>query len=139
MTDVATDRAEVVKERPASVGRMFLDRVDATPTREAFRFPADGEWKSLTWQQTKDRVWAISAGLLALGVEAEQRVAIASSTRIEWVLADLAIMCAGAATTTIYPSTAPDDVVYILTDSGSRVVFAEDATQVAKVLEHAAQ
>jgi len=139
MTDVATDPAELVKERPASVGRMFLDRVDATPTREAFRFPADGEWKSLTWQQTKDRVWAISAGLLALGVEAEQRVAIASSTRIEWVLADLAIMCAGAATTTIYPSTAPDDVVYILTDSGSRVVFAEDATQVAKVLEHADQ
>jgi len=139
MTDVATDPAELVKERPASVGRMFLDRVEATPTREAFRYPVDGDWKSLTWQETKDRVWAISAGLLALGIEAEQRVAIASSTRVEWVLADLGIMCAGAATTTIYPSTTPDDVVYILTDSGSRIVFAEDATQVGKVLEHRAE
>lgn len=139
MTDVVTDQAEFVKNRPASVGRMFLDRVAATPTREAFRYP-DGRdgWTSLTWQQTRDRVWDIAAGLLALGVEAEQRVAIASSTRIEWVLADLGIMSAGAATTTVYPSTTPDDVSYILSDSGSRVVFAEDQTQVDKVLEHRA-
>ena len=139
MTDVVTDQAEFVKNRPASVGRMFLDRVAATPTREAFRYP-DGRdgWTSLTWQQTRDRVWDIAAGLLALGVEAEQRVAIASSTRIEWVLADLGIMSAGAATTTVYPSTTPDDVYYILSDSGSRVVFAEDQTQVDKVLEHRA-
>jgi long-chain acyl-CoA synthetase len=135
MTDVVTD-AERVKERPASVGRMFLDRVEATPTGEAFRYPVDDGWESLSWEQTRDRVWAISAGLLSLGVEAEQRVAIASSTRIEWVLADLGIMCAGAATTTIYPSTTPDDVTYILSDSASRVVFAEDATQVAKILDH---
>jgi len=135
MTDVVTD-AERVKERPASVGRMFLNRVEATPTGEAFRYPVDDGWESLSWEETRDRVWAISAGLLSLGVEAEQRVAIASSTRIEWVLADLGIMCAGAATTTIYPSTTPDDVTYILSDSASRVVFAEDATQVAKILDH---
>ncbi|MGH8774839.1 MAG: AMP-dependent synthetase/ligase [Jiangellaceae bacterium] len=139
MTDVAIDPAELVKERPASVGRMFLDRVEATPSREAFRYPVGDGWKSLTWQETKDRVWNISAGLLALGVEAEQRVAIASSTRVEWVLADLGIMCAGAATTTVYPSTTPDDVAYILGHSGSRVVFAEDATQVGKVLAHRAE
>jgi len=136
MTDVVTDSAERVKERPVSVGRMFLDRVEATPSREAFRYPVGDAWVSLSWEQTRDRVWAISAGLLSLGVEAEQRVAIAASTRIEWVLADLGIMCAGAATTTVYPSTTPDDVAYILSDSGSRVVFAEDATQVEKVLEH---
>ena len=47
MTDVVTDQAEFVKNRPASVGRMFLDRVAATPTREAFRYP-DGRdgWTS---------------------------------------------------------------------------------------------
>ncbi len=136
MTDLVTDSAERVKERPVSVGRMFLDRVEATPSREAFRYPVGDAWVSLSWEQTRDRVWAISAGLLSLGVEAEQRVAIAASTRIEWVLADLGIMCAGAATTTVYPSTTPDDVAYILSDSGSRVVFAEDATQVEKVLAH---
>ncbi len=139
MTDVVTDSAEIVKDRPASVGRMFLDRARATPTREAFRYPLDGGWQSLSWQETKDRVWAVAAGLLSLGIQPEERVAIASSTRIEWVLADLGIMCAGAATTTVYPSTTPDDVSYILSDSGSRVVFAEDQTQVEKVLEHRAE
>jgi long-chain acyl-CoA synthetase len=138
MTDVVTDPAEVVKDRPASVGRMFLDRARTTPTREAFRYPLDDGWQALSWQETKDRVWAVAAGLLSLGIQPEERVAIASSTRFEWVLADLGVMCAGAATTTVYPSTTPDDVSYILSDSGSRVVFAEDQTQVDKVLEHRA-
>ena len=57
------------------------------------------------------------AGLVALGVQPEHRVAIASGTRYEWVLADLAIMRAGAATTTVYPSAIPDDVAFILADS----------------------
>ena len=62
-----------------------------------------------------------------------ERVAIASSTRIEWAYADLANMTAGAATTTIYPTTIADDVAFILSDSDSRVVFAEDGAQVEKL------
>ena len=77
----------------------------------------------------------LAAGLLALGLEPEQRVGIASSTRVEWILADLAILCAGGATTTVYPSTMTEDVGYILADSDCRVVFAEDADQVAKLVE----
>jgi long-chain acyl-CoA synthetase len=130
---------DAVKNRPASVGRMFLDRVEATPDREAYRYPTDGGWASLTWAETKDRVWAIAAGLISLGIEPEQRVAIASSTRVEWILADIAINSAGAATTTVYPNTAADDVGYILSDSNSRIVFAEDATQVEKVLANRAK
>src|SRR5699024_6732244 len=68
-----------------------------------------------------------------LGVQPEQRVAIAASTRIEWVLADLAINAAGAATTTVYPTTVADDEAYILADSDSRVVFAEDDEQIQKL------
>ena len=103
MTDAITDTGTIVAQRPPSVGRMFADRVAATPTREAFRYPQGSGWAAITWQETKDRADAIAAGLIALGVEPEQRVAIASATRIEWVLADLAIMCAGAATTTWSP------------------------------------
>ena len=51
-------------------------------------------------------------------------------------MADLAIMCAGAATTTVYPTTMGDDVSYILADSESRVVFAEDDAQIAKLTAH---
>ena len=113
---------------------MFLDRVDATPDGAAFSAPLpDGSWRELTWRQTKDRVVDLAAGLLALGIQTEDRVAIASSTRLEWILADLAITLSGAATTTVYPTTAESEVAFILTDSGSRVVFAEDDAQVAKL------
>lgn len=53
---------------------------------------------SVNWADTASRVEALAAGLLAVGIEPEQRIAIASSTRYEWILADLAIVCAGAAT-----------------------------------------
>ena len=75
----------------------------------------------------------MAAGLLSLGVESEQRIGIASGTRYEWILADLAVMCAGAATTTVYPSTNEEDTAYILSDSDCQVVFAEDDTQIAKL------
>ncbi len=135
MADAAAliDTEAVLARRPQSVGRMFLDRVAETPEREAFRHRVGTDWRSLTWAAAADRVRAIAAGLLALGVAPEQRVAIASSTRLEWVLADLGVMCAGAATTTIYPSTPREDVAHILADSDSRVVFVEDAAQLEKI------
>ncbi|MFF8191709.1 AMP-dependent synthetase/ligase [Streptomyces bobili] len=131
----------LVDNRPVSVAHLFLSRVEATPGQEAYRYPvpagdgaADAEqWHSLTWAQTAERVRAIAAGLLALGVRPEERVAISSSTRVEWILADLGAMCAGAATTAVYPSTHADETVYILADSGSRAIFVENAVQLGKV------
>ncbi len=137
MVDSAEAQA-IIDGRPPSVGRMFFDRVVASPDRDAFSYPVDDNWTSVTWQQAGERVTRIAAGLIALGVEPEQRVAIASGTRYEWILADLAIMSAGAATTTVYPSTVPEEVAYIIGDSDSRVVFAEDENQVAKLRERRA-
>ncbi|MEW1772135.1 AMP-dependent synthetase/ligase [Streptomyces sp. NPDC086777] len=137
-----TDTQTLIENRPPSVAALFLDRVAATPDAEAYRYPvpaASGqgpdEWKSLSWAQAAERVYAIAAGLIELGIEPEQRVALASSTRVEWILADLGILCAGAATTTVYPQTNAEESAFILSDSESRVLIAEDAAQVAKVLE----
>ena len=130
---------EVIENRPANVAVQFLQRVAASGPREAFRYPKGDGWESVTWQQTKDAVDEVAGGLLALGIEQEQRVGIAASTRVEWILADLAIMCAGAATTTVYPSTMADDVAYIVADSECRVVFAEDEGQVAKLRDNHAK
>jgi long-chain acyl-CoA synthetase len=121
-------------ERAQSFGHLFVDRVEKTPSGEAFRYRVGDEWKSLSWLQTKERVFNLAAGLVDLGLEPQQRVAIASTTRIEWILSDLAILCAGGATTTVYPTTAAGDVAFILGDSESVVVFAEDAEQAAKAL-----
>ena len=124
----------LLSDRAPSVGHLFRNRVAETPGAKAFLFPdASDHWETMTWGQTRDRVYDLAAGLIALGVEAEQRVAIASGTRIEWALADLANMCAGAATTTIYPTTIPDDVAFILQDSETVVVFAENDEQVDKL------
>lgn len=123
----------LIDNRPDSVGRMFFERVASTPGREAYSYPSGDEWIKVTWAETGDRVTRIAAGLIALGVEREQRVAIASGTSYNWILADLAIMSAGAATTTVYPATVSDDVAYIVGDSDSHLVFAEDDVQIAKL------
>jgi long-chain acyl-CoA synthetase len=125
----------VIENRAPNVGRQFFDRVESTPHREAYRYPKGDRWESQTWKETGDHVTKLAAGLVALGIEPEQRVGIASGTRFDWILADLAVMCAGAATTTVYPSTMAEDVGYILADSECRVVFAEDDGQIAKLTE----
>ncbi|MGV9931590.1 AMP-dependent synthetase/ligase [Streptomyces olivaceoviridis] len=141
-----SDTQTLIENRPPSVAALFLERVAATPDAEAYRYPVPpsagqgpDDWRSLSWAQAADRVYAIAAGLIDLGVEPEQRVALASSTRVEWILADLGIMCAGGATTTVYPQTNADESAFILSDSESRVLIAEDAAQLAKAAEKRAE
>ena len=104
-----------------SIPDMFLQRVAATPDTQALR--------ATPRRTTPDRLAhlgagrpsgprAIAAGLRELGVGQEDRVAILASTRVEWLLADFGIMCAGAATTTVYPTTEPEDAVFILARLG---------------------
>ena len=123
-----------------NLARAILDRVAATPNRPAFRSPRpDGSWAGITWREAGDEMLKLGAGLLALGLEVEDRVAIASSTRTEWILADAAVMLAGGANTTIYPSTSDDDFGYIMADSGARFLVAEDQKQVDKAMHQRAQ
>ncbi|WP_370618899.1 AMP-dependent synthetase/ligase [Mumia sp. Pv 4-285] len=136
MANAATpEQLQTIESRAKNVGEMFFARVRETPNREAYRYPVGENWRSLTWGETGAVVSRIAAGLISLGIAPEERVAIASGTRYEWILADLGIMAASGATTTVYPTSVTDDVAYILADSASRVVFAEDATQLAKLQE----
>ena len=131
--------ASFIDSLPPNVAVQFLERVAKSAQREAFRYPEGDAWKSVTWKQAGEDVSRIAAGLLALGVQAEQRVGIVSGTRYEWILADLGIMCAAAATTTVYPSTNEEDTAYILSDSECQVVFAEDDVQIAKLTARKAE
>ncbi|WP_028471782.1 AMP-dependent synthetase/ligase [Nocardioides alkalitolerans] len=128
--------ASFLEHMPRNVAVLFFDRVEKSGDREAYRFPQGDGWQSVTWKAVGDRVTRLAAGLLSLGIEGEHRVGIASSTRYEWIVADLAVMAAGGATTTVYPSTNGPDTAYILSDSECRVVFAEDDEQIAKLVEH---
>ena len=89
-TQSAIDLA-FLDEMPANFALHFLNRVKATPNAEAFRYPVVGstteaggeEWKSLTWKEASDLASRLAAGLVSLGLELEQRVGIASTTRYE--------------------------------------------------------
>ena len=119
---------------PATVAEFVIFRIARSANAEAYRYPrAEGGWQSVTWSAAGEGIMRQAAGFVALGVDPGDRVAIMSGTRYEWVLADLAVMCAGAATTSMYPSAPAADVAYVLTDSQSHVVVAEDRGQAAKL------
>jgi long-chain acyl-CoA synthetase len=124
-----------------SIPDMLAQRVAATPDARAFGYPdPDGGIGWMSWADVGARATTIAAGLLGLGVGPEDRVAMLSSTRVEWLLADFGIMNAGGATTTVYPTTEPEEASFIVADSESVVLIAENAAQAAKIsgatLEH---
>ncbi|MDR2619915.1 MAG: long-chain fatty acid--CoA ligase [Propionibacteriaceae bacterium] len=138
---VSDIRAELVSASAQSYPDMFRRRVADTPRKVAYHYPALSEpeqWLALTWDEARTKVDALAGALFDLGITKGERVALASSTRIEWVLIDLAIACCGAVTTTIYPSTKPDDEEFILTDSGAVFLVAENTAQLVKVLHRPA-
>ncbi len=122
-----------------TVPEVLLNRVSLTPNNTAFSYPAGSGWKTVSWKEFGDQVKQIAMGLRALGVKAEQRVAILSGTRYEWVAADLGILCAAGATSTIYPSSLAEDCSYIVSDSGTVIAFAENEEQVKKLMSVKAQ
>ena len=118
-----------------SFPEMFLHRVHSTPDADAFYHPVHDEWKTMSWREVGERVKAIACGLHSIGIEKGDPCSLACNTRVEWVLCDLAILGATGATTTIYPSSKVEDVAFIVEDSGTTYVFAEDQAQLDKLLE----
>jgi long-chain acyl-CoA synthetase len=116
-----------------SIPQLLEMRAAATSDGVALRFPSSGGEQTITWSELLSEVLRVAAGLVALGVEHGDRVALLCSTRPEWIVADLGILTAGAATTTIYPSNTADEIEFILRDSGSRIVIAETAAHVSAI------
>jgi long-chain acyl-CoA synthetase len=119
----------------STVVSMFAGRAKATPDAIAFRHRVDGEWRTITWAGYEQLVRRAAAGLRALGVGAGSKAAILSGNRYEWHVADVAIESCGGVTVPIYPTNSPPQVAYIAAHSESKVVFAENAVQVAKLRE----
>lgn len=116
-----------------SVAALWRNRIRMSPNAPAFARRVGADWQRITWFEADARVRRIAAGLIARGVPQGARVAILCHTRVEWIYVDFAILCAGAATSTIYPSSPADDAVYILHDADCWGVFVEDAEQFAKL------
>ena len=116
-----------------TIPELLLERVAATPAATAFLEPQGEGWSPVSWQQLGDRVRAAASGVRALGLRPGDRCALLSGTRLEWIVADLATLCSGGATTTIYPSSTAEDSAFIIDDSAAVLVFAENGEQVRKL------
>ncbi|MEV8523462.1 AMP-dependent synthetase/ligase [Streptomyces sp. NPDC052000] len=92
-----------------------------------------GAWADVTARQFLAEVRAIAKGLIAAGVEAGDRVALLSRTRYEWVLLDFAIWSAGAVTVPVYETSSPEQIQWILGDSGATVAIVESEAHQASV------
>jgi long-chain acyl-CoA synthetase len=90
-------------------------------------------WADVTAEEFLEEVQAVAKGLIAAGVEVGDRVAIISRTRYEWTLLDYAIWFAGAATVPVYETSSPEQIEWILSDSGARAVFTETPEHAARL------
>src|SRR5437868_7683531 len=106
--------------------------------KPALRAKTGDEWQDITYAELGDTVRDISLGLVDLGIQPRDRVAILSHTRPGWTMANFGILTAGATSVSIYQTNSAEECHYVLQHSGSRAVFVEDAEQLEKVraVEH---
>jgi len=102
---------------------LLLRRTDGP--RPAARSKEAGVWRDVPWSSVVGRVRNLSEGLVALGVEPGDRVAIWAPTRPEWSLADLAVLGARAVPVPVYPSVTTDEMRYVVTDCGAKVLLLD--------------
>jgi long-chain acyl-CoA synthetase len=118
---------------PGTLNQLFFDSVAKYKKPNALQVKRNGRYEPISHDTLATRVRRAALGLEELGVRAGDRVAILSENRPEWAIADYACLTAGVADVPLYPNLPPDQIAYILRDSGSVAVFASDASQVGKI------
>lgn len=116
-----------------TISQLFLSRIAATPDHIGYKYKTSGQWRDITYRKFHEDVRATSFGLMGLGIEPGDRIAILSQTRYEWSVFDLAILGAGAVTVPVYSSSTAQDVRFILEHSEAKVVIVEDLVQLQKL------
>ena len=119
----------------SSFPALFFQQVDAQRDRVALRRKEYGIWNRITWSEYGQMVREAAAGLLAMGLESGDRVAILGDNRPEWLICNLATMSIAGATCGVYSTNAPEQVAYVVGHSESAVLFVENEEQVDKVLQ----
>ncbi len=132
--------AQTIEERAqieqSIQGRTLCDDLrqtaDERGDQPAFSDRAGGEWKTLTWSQTRQRALELAAGFVAVGCRPGDRVALMLPNRVEHVLADLGALHAGAVPVTLYATFAPEQVAYVAANCSARVAVLDGADQLGK-------
>ncbi len=119
------------KEAPGTIKNtldLLEQRVSAQPGAVAAKYKSGGVWKEMTWADLGQRVRQAAEGFIRLGVKPGDRVCIFAATRVEWVVADLAVLAAGAIVVPIYASNTTPEAAYIIENAGA-VLCVVDSDQ----------
>ncbi|MFD4639253.1 AMP-dependent synthetase/ligase [Lentzea sp. NPDC058436] len=99
----------------------------------AWRFKQDGQWRERTYAEVSELVLDLASGFVHAGLKAGDRVCVLANTRPEWTAVELAVLAAGGIVVPIYPSSTPEEIAWVVGDSGAAIVVAENDEQCAKV------
>jgi long-chain acyl-CoA synthetase len=124
---------EAVAERGTGTKTLAAMALEAVERFDgaALKYKEDGDWKELSYEDLGVAIGGVAGGLIDIGIEPGQRVAIFSDTRPEWTLADLGAVLAGAVVVPIYQTSSEEEARHVLEDSESVLVFCEDAEKLA--------
>lgn len=122
-----------------NIAAMVFSHERDDPSFVIFQRQVDGVWTDVTCAEAADHVRSAALGLIALGVQAGDRVSIFSATRYEWAILDLAILAVGAVTVPIYETSSAEQVRWVLQDSEAVLAFAETDAHAAMVTELTAE
>jgi long-chain acyl-CoA synthetase len=121
-----------VGEHDTIVSSVFSHEAD-DPDHVIIQRLVDGSWTDVTCAQVASQVRSAALGLIALGVNPGDRVAVLSATRYEWPIIDFAVLAIGAVTVPIYETSAAEQIRFVLSDSGAVVAFAETDEHAQKI------
>ncbi len=118
---------------PRTIPELFLQAVERHDNPAFMRYKAGGEFVSIPAREFREEVELAAFGLIELGVQQGDRVALLSENRPGWAFADLATLSVGAWSVPIYTSLMPDEIAYILNDCSAVACFVSTAEQLAKL------
>jgi long-chain acyl-CoA synthetase len=114
--------------------QLFRNAVRRRGDRTFMRQKHLGLWRAWSWREAEQAVREIAMGLVALGLQPGQCASILSNTVVDWVLADLGILCAAGVSNGVYPTDSASQLQYLCEDSATVVLFVEDDEQLDKAL-----
>lgn len=116
-----------------TINALFFDAVERFDQTDALNTKVRGAWEPMSHRTIMERVRRTALGLADMGIVAQERVAILSENRPEWLIADYACICSAITDVPIYPTLPAEQLPYLLNDSGARAIFVSTADQAKKV------
>jgi long-chain acyl-CoA synthetase len=129
---MATDAIQASKR---TIARAAANAADRFGGRVSTRWRDGEEWREHTFAEVSEIVDEIALGLVDLGIEPGDRVALLANTRPDWTYASLAISRAGGVVVPIYPTNSPEECEWVAGNSDSRIVICEDRSQADKIAQ----